>query len=222
MSIGRKGATAKSAGRSGAAGASAPRRRRRAPEEARREALASARALLISGGPDAVTLAAVAGDIGVTHANLIHHFGSAAGLQSALMASMVQDLSDALGAVVGRLRTDVGAPFELVSEVFRAFDEGGAGKLAAWIVLSGDLSHLEPIRAAVQDLVEAIRERLGDKDGHARARISSAVLLIAVSAFGDALIGPPLRDMLGRSDDATRKVVAGLLPYFLVDRPGDA
>ncbi|HBV12006.1 MAG TPA: TetR/AcrR family transcriptional regulator [Brevundimonas sp.] len=75
-----------------------PRRRRRSPEEARREALASARILLLSGGPNAVTLAAVAAEIGVTHANLIHHFGSAAGLQSALMGSMVADLSDALDA----------------------------------------------------------------------------------------------------------------------------
>ncbi|HVK82181.1 MAG TPA: TetR/AcrR family transcriptional regulator [Verrucomicrobiae bacterium] len=195
------------------------RRRRRTPEEAKREALVSARKLLLSGGPDAVTLAAVAGDIGVTHANLIHHFGSAAGLQSALMASMVQDLQDALEAVVGRLRTDRGAPLELVAEVFKAFDNGGAGRLAAWIVLSGDMSHLEPVRAALNGLVEAIRERLGDKDGLARSRISSAVLLIAVSAFGDALIGPPLRDMLDRSDDATQRVVAGLLPYFLVEQP---
>ncbi|HRP09445.1 MAG TPA: TetR/AcrR family transcriptional regulator [Terricaulis sp.] len=198
------------------------RRRRRSPEEAKREALASARGLLIAGGPDAVTLAAVASELGVTHANLIHHFGSAAGLQSALMGSMVNDLADALDAVVGRLRTDRGAPLELVSEVFKAFDEGGAARLAAWIVLSGDLRHLEPIRAAVQGLVEAIRERLGDKDGLARARISAAVLLIAVSAFGDALIGPPLRDMLDRPDDATRKVIAGLLPHFLVEHPGGA
>lgn len=199
-----------------------PRRRRRSPEEAKREALASARRLLIEGGPDAVTLAAVASDLGVTHANLIHHFGSASGLQSALMGSMVQDLAKALDAIVGRLRTDRGAPLELVSEVFRAFDEGGAARLAAWIVLSGDLRHLEPIRAAVQALVEAIRERLGDKDGLARARISAAVLLIAVSAFGDALIGPPLRDMLDRPDDATRRVIAGLLPHFLVEHPGGA
>lgn len=196
------------------------RRRRRAPEEAKAEALASARALLLSGGPDAVTLHAIAKDIGVTHANLIHHFGSAAGLQSALMGMMVQDLAQALDALVGRLRTDRGAPAEIVAEVFKAFDQGGAARLAAWIALSGDLSHLEPIRAAVQSLVVAIGERLGDTDGQARTRISAAVLLIALSAFGDALIGAPLREMLGRPDDATRKVVAGLLPIFLVELPG--
>ena len=192
-----------------------PRRRRRSPDEARREAVEAARALLLSGGPNAVTLSAVAAEIGVTHANLIHHFGSAAGLQSALMGSMVADLNQALDTAVTRLRTDEGAPLELVNAVFDAFAEGGAGRLAAWIALSGDLSHLEPVRAAVGDLVKAIAEKMGD-DGEARERIGSAVLFIALSAFGEALIGPPLRDMLDQPDDAGRKVVAGLLPRFLV------
>jgi AcrR family transcriptional regulator len=195
------------------------RRRRRTPEEAREEALACARARLLAGGPDAVTLKAVADDLGVTHTNLIHHFGSAAGLQSALMGSMVADLSQALDAAIARLRTDEGAPLELVNAVFDAFAEGGAGKLAAWIVLKGDLSHLEPVRDAVTGLVQAIQDKLGDPDGQAQTRISSAVLFIALSAFGEALIGPPLRDMLDQDDDSSRQVIAGLLPHFLLKPP---
>lgn len=191
-----------------------PRRRRRAPDEARREAVDAARALLLSGGPTAVTLSAVAADIGVTHANLIHHFGSAAGLQSALMGSMVADLGQALETAVTRLRTDDGAPMELINAVFDAFAEGGAGRLAAWIALSGDLTHLDPVRDAVNSLVNAIAEKMGD-DGEARERIGSAVLFIALSAFGEALIGPPLRAMLDQPDDAGRKVVASLLPSFI-------
>ena len=196
------------------------RRRRRLPEEARREALVSARALLLSGGPDAMTLSAVAADIGVTHANLIHHFGSAAGLQSALMGSMVADLTHALDEAVARLRTDEGAPLELVNAVFDAFSTGGAGRLAAWIALSGDLSHLEPVRAAVQDLVGAISDKMGVQDAGAREGMGAAVLFIALSAFGEALIGPPLRDMLDQPDDATRRVVASLLPRFLITKSG--
>lgn len=176
--------------------------------------MVSARRLLLSGGPDAMTLAAVAADIGVTHANLIHHFGSAAGLQSALMGSMVEDLNQALTTAVARLRTDDGAPLELVNAVFDAFTEGGAGRLAAWIAMSGDLSHLEPVRDAVQDLVHAISEKMGDSDT-TRERIGSAVLFIALSAFGDSLIGAPLRHMLDQPEDATRTVVANLLPRFV-------
>lgn len=192
-----------------------PRRRRRSPEEARREAVIEARALLLSGGPDAVTLSAVANRIGVTHANLIHHFGSASGLQSALMGSMVQDLAAAIQEAVLRLRTDEGAPLEVVNAVFTAFAEGGAGRLAAWIALSGDLSHLEPVRVAVQDLVNAIEAKIGNSEHLPREAIGSAVLFIALTAFGEALIGAPLRDMLSQNEDASRKTVAQLLPAFL-------
>lgn len=191
------------------------RRRRRTPEEARQEALVCARARLLAGGPDSVTLKAVADDLGMTHANLIHHFGSAEGLQSALMGSMVADLSNALDTAIARLRTDEGAPLELVNAVFDAFAEGGAGKLAAWIVLKGDLSHLEPVRDAVNGLVHAIQEKLGDPYDTSQSRLSSAVLFIALSAFGEALIGGPLRNMLKQDDDASRRVVVALLPYFV-------
>lgn len=193
-----------------------PRRRRRSPEEARREAITEARALLLSGGPDAVTLSAVASRIGVTHANLIHHFGSAAGLQSALMGSMVQDLAAAIQEAVLRLRTDEGAPLEVVNAVFEAFSSGGAGRLAAWIALSGDLSHLEPVRVAVQDLVNAIETKIGNQEHLPRQAIGSAVLFIALTAFGEALIGEPLRDMLDQEPDASRQTVAQLLPAFLL------
>lgn len=191
------------------------RRRRRTPEEARREALASARRLLIAGGPNAVTLKSVGDDIGVTHGNLIHHFGSAADLQAALMGSMVRDLTDALAVAVTNLRSDAGAPRALVDEVFDAFDSGAAGRLAAWIVLSGDLEHLEPVRAAVQALVDAIHQKFAEQGAEGRDRITGAVLFIAICAFGDALIGPSLRDMLGRENDSARRIVSRLLPTFL-------
>jgi AcrR family transcriptional regulator len=193
----------------------APKRRRRAPEEARREALVSARQLLIDSGPTAITLKAVGDEIGVTHANLIHHFGSAAGLQSALMESMVRDLADALDAAVTQLRSDTGAPRALVDAVFDAFDKGGAGRLAAWIALSGDLQHLEPVRAAVHDLVQAICDKFAAEGEQTHNRVTSAVLFIALCAFGDAVIGAPLRDMLDRDEDSARKIVARLLPSFL-------
>ena len=52
-------------------------RKRLSPEDSRAAALEAARDLLLEAGPQAVTLKAVAGRIGRTHANLLHHFGSA-------------------------------------------------------------------------------------------------------------------------------------------------
>ncbi len=192
----------------------AKKRRKRSPEEAREEALTAARELLIESGPTAVTLAAIGKRVGMTHANVIHHFGSAAGLQSALMGSMVRDLTVALGDAVAHVRSDSAAPRALIDIVFDAFDKGGAGRLAAWIALSGDLGHLEPVRQAVTDLVEAIAEKFADEGDSGRKRIQSAVLLIALMAFGDSMIGGPLRGMLGAEDEAGRSITAQVLPSF--------
>ena len=59
-------------------------RKRLSQEESRTVAVEAARTLLIELGPQAVTLKAVASRVGRTHANLLHHFGSASGLQKAL------------------------------------------------------------------------------------------------------------------------------------------
>ena len=192
-----------------------PRRRRRTPDEARREAIASARALLLAGGPTAVTLKAVADDIGVTHVNLIHHFGSAAGLQSALMAAMVRELTDGLTAAVVHLRSAEGAPRALVDKVFDAMDMGGAGRLAAWLALVQDARHLEPVQAAIGDLVLAIHEKFPDEGANKLQRIQRAVLFIALCAFGDAVVGGPLRQLLDQSDEVPRDIVARMLMGFI-------
>jgi AcrR family transcriptional regulator len=189
-------------------------RRRRLPEEAREEALASARKLLLKHGPGGVTLVAVADDIGMTHGNLIHHFGSAAELQAALMGAMLRDLTAAIGTAVAHVRSDSTAPRALIDMVFDAFDSGGAGMLAAWIALSNKHAHLAPVRAAVDDLVRAIDERTAEGGADRPRHIQSAILFITLCAFGDAVIGPRLREMLGREPDSVRRVAARLLPSF--------
>lgn len=190
------------------------RRRKRQGEVAREEGLVAARRLLLERGPAGVTLANVGDAIGMSHANVLYHFGSAADLQSALMGSMIRDLTDALDGAVERIKTDGAAPRVIVDQVFDAFGEGGAGQLASWIALSRDFSHLEPVREAVNSLVVAFRDKFLDEDADPRVR--SAVLMIAVCAFGDAVIGPHLRDMLGQDDDAMRSLAAKLLPMFVI------
>lgn len=192
-----------------------PKRRKRTAEEAKGEILAAARRLLISGGPSAVTLAAVGQSVGMSHANVIHHFGSAAELQSALMGRMVADLQATLTDAVAHIRTDAAMPARLTASVFEAFDEGGAGRLAAWIMLSDKDAELEPVRAALNDLVAGVERASPYADAGSPGRIRKAVLLMALCAMGDALIGRPLRAMLHESDDAARTLVADTLTRML-------
>ncbi|WP_448662615.1 TetR/AcrR family transcriptional regulator [Sphingomonas sp. CJ20] len=190
------------------------KRRKRSAGEARDEGLAAARTLLLAQGPGAVTLANVGRATGMSHSNVIHHFGSASGLQAALMEAMIRDLDGALGDAVGSLGVDAEAPALLVGRVFDAFDHGGAAQLAAWLVLAQEPGHLESLGGAVRDLVDAVRARVTPGEGSDQ-RIRAGVLLIAVCAFGDALIGPPLRRMLGQEDAAMRTLLAQLLPALI-------
>ncbi len=172
----------------------APTTRRSGPV-AREEALEAAGALLRTGGPAAITLKAVGKAMGVSHANLIYHFGSAAGLQGALMDRLVRDLAERISQGLPSVPDAAFDPSRLMAVVFEAFDAGGAAQLAAWLALERETARAESFAGVVRDLADrtaAIRGQ-GDDD---RARARAIVVTAAYMAFADALIGPALRPML--------------------------
>nr|WP_241491778.1 TetR family transcriptional regulator [Sphingomonas endophytica] len=186
--------------------ANATPRRRLSPAASRDAALEAARALLVEDGPQAVTLKAVAGRVGRTHANLLHHFGSADGLQRALIERMtalvVAPIRDA--ARRSRERKD---PAELVDVVFDAFGANGAGALATWMILNGNQDALDPILTAVHDLVEDL-----SRDEHRPdAPIKDETLQLVLAALGDALLGAPMARALGLPRDRARGIAREML-----------
>ncbi len=181
-------------------------RRRLSPEESRDAALEAARALLIEDGPQAVTLKAVAARIGRTHANLLHHFGSAAGLQKALAASMAEAVTAKIGEAVLRARTTDHDLREVVDLTFDAFGREGAGALASWMLLTGNQDALDPILEAIHRLVDRISE--GED---ARAPLREETLQLTLMALGDALLGAPMARALGLPRDKARDLAAAML-----------
>ncbi len=175
--------------------------RRLTPEASRLAALEAARALLLEAGPQAVTLKAVAGRIGRTHANLLHHFGSASGLQRDLAAYMGQSICNKIGGAVIQMRGGVVTPLELADLIFDHFDREGAGALASWMLLSGNEDALDPIIEAIHNLVDEIAE-----DGHADTSLHELTLEMVLMALGDALLGGPLSAALGLPREAGRQI----------------
>ncbi len=184
-----------------------PLRKRLSPAESRDAALEAARDLLVEFGPQAVTLKAVATRIGRTHANLLHHFGSAAGLQKALIETMASRITGRIGEAVLRARAGDQNPQEVVDLTFDAFDEGGAGALASWMILSGNEDALDPILNAIHDLVDQLTA--ADTDGEP---IHDQTLQLVLMALGDALLGGPMAKALGLPRGRARALAArGLL-----------
>lgn len=182
-------------------------RRRLSPEKSRDAALEAARTLLIEDGPQAVTLKAVAGKIGRTHANLLHHFGSAAGLQKALAASIAQGVTAKIGEAVMRARAGDHDPREVVDLTFDAFDKGGAGALASWMILTGNRDALDPILEAIHGLVDELAEGHSDEE----APIREETLQLVLWALGDALLGGPMARALDLPRDKARDMAAAQL-----------
>lgn len=189
--------------------------KRRRGAVAREEALEAARDLLLSGGPAAVTLKAVGERMGVGHANLIHHFGSAAGLQGALMDAMVRDLAQRIEAGLGEGRDGV-EPGRLMSVVFDAFGPGGASQMAAWLALAREQGRAESFAEVVRDLAERLAAMAPD-DPKAAERAKALVVTAAYMAFADGLIGDILTPMLGAPEGLGRDLALKLTATLLAE-----
>jgi AcrR family transcriptional regulator len=190
------------------------RRTRLSPEESRAAAIDAARRLLLERGPQAVTLKAVAAEIGRTHANLLHHFGSAAGLQSALARSIADSVTAGIAAAVERARRGEADARDIVDQTYDAFGREGAGALAAWMILTGDRDALNPILDSLQSLVAQLSV------GHEDHEVAQSTLGVVLGALGDALLGAPIADALGLPRDTARELAAERLRQRLaIDHP---
>lgn len=189
--------------------------KRRRGALAREEALEAARDLLLTGGPAAVTLKAVGERMGVGHANLIHHFGSAAGLQGALMDAMVRDLAQRIEAGLGEGRDGV-EPGRLMSVVFDAFGPGGASQMAAWLALAREQGRAESFAEVVRDLAERLAAMAPD-DPKAAERAKALVVTAAYMAFAEGLIGDILTPMLGAPEGLGRDLALKLTATLLAE-----
>lgn len=196
-------------------------RKRLPPEESRLAALEAARALLIESGPQAVTLKAVAGRIGRTHANLLHHFGSAAGLQKELARHLAESVCATIADAVRASRAGLGSPREVVDLAFDAFDREGAGALASWMILTGNEDALSPIVETIHTLVDEIAPEEAAHGGNPM-RVHEETLALVLMAMGDALIGGALARSLGLPETAARDRAEQMLRSSLseVSQPG--
>lgn len=180
-------------------------RRRLSPEESRSAALEAARELLLTEGPSAVTLKAVAGKIGRTHANLLHHFGSASGLQADLARSIADSVVSSIADAVEKARAGETDARVVVDQTFDAFGREGAGALAAWMILTGNRDALNPILDSIRGLVAQLSV------GHEEQQVAETTLSLCLTALGDALLGPPFAEALCVEQDAARTIAADRL-----------
>ncbi|HEY0312751.1 MAG TPA: TetR family transcriptional regulator [Allosphingosinicella sp.] len=185
-------------------------RARLSPQDSRAAAIEAARALLLESGPQAVTLKAVAARMGRTHANLLHHFGSAAGLQAELARAIGERVTAAIARAVALARQGEADPREIVEGAFDAFDKEGAGQLAAWMIVSGNRDALDPVLQAIHRLVDQLVE------GHEDRPVADTTLWLVLAALGDSLLGAAMAGALGLPREKARELA---LRHLLATHP---
>ncbi|OWQ98049.1 TetR/AcrR family transcriptional regulator [Sphingopyxis witflariensis] len=181
-------------------------KKRLSPEESRAVALEAARLILIEAGPQAVTLKAVAGRVDRTHANLLHHFGSAAGLQKALAAYLAETVCATIGKKMTESPPGERNVREIVDLTFDAFNSGGAGALATWMAATGNDDALDPIVDAIHRLIDGMTP-----DAQEKRLMHEDTLALVLMALGDAQLGGPMAEALDLPRDTSRVLATELI-----------
>lgn len=177
-------------------------RRRVSPEESRAAAVEAARELLKSEGAAAVTLQAVARRVGRTHANLLHHFGSAAGLQRALAEDIAQTVATSIEGAIQQRQAGTATERDVVDAMFEAFRREGAGELIGWVALTRQREALEPVVTTIERIIRTMRV-LGDT-----RPVDRMTLALTLLAIGDSLAGEEVARACGLDRSAIREVAA--------------
>lgn len=181
--------------------------RKRLTHTASREmALEAARDILIEAGPQAVTLKAVSGRIGRTHANLLHHFGSAAGLQKALAGYLTDAVCEKIAAKLDASEPGQRNVRDIVDLTFDAFGRDGAAALTNWMLMTGNEDALDPLVESIHELVDHM-----SPDAHEKRLLHEDTLALVLMALGDAMLGEPMAASLGLPRDTSRVLATELV-----------
>lgn len=203
------------------------RRRRRTAEEAREQILDAAERRLATEGPEGIRLKQIAGDAGLSHSTLLHHFGSRQALVEALVQRTMRGLAHDLRDAIQSRNLLASAPATL-QRVFQTLGDQGHARLLVWRVLGG---WTHPGRALegtlLRQLIEALHQRrvaLHREWGARlppRANTTFTSLLATFAVVGEAVVGQLVlgEDGVGMSSAEFRGSLVELVLERLV---GDA
>lgn len=174
----------------------AQKRKRRTAAQAKALVLDTAARRLQAFGLEGLNIVGVAEEAGISHATLIHHFGSSAGMRQALVERMTERLvRDAVATFANEQGLE-----GLFGELFSVFSTGGHAQLLAWRAIEeGNREQpSESVRALFAGLVDACAERLPGGDVAAARNL---IVLVVSAAIGLGIMGAELAELVGWDDD---------------------
>ena len=172
------------------------KRIRRTPAESKSLILETAAKRLAELGLDGLNISGVAKAAGMSHATVIHHFGSTSAMREALLQQMTNAL---LSDVISALREDVSHD-QILGRLFSMLSQDGHGRLLAWLALDHQDIDVLPAKNNTSELFKSIIQAIpnsSDTQGDAKLQ----VFLVATAAMGLSICGGALSDLIGLSDE---------------------
>lgn len=173
-------------------------------EQVEREILTIAQSILSENGPKAVTLASVAGRLGMTKQSLYHYYSSRQALNRALVANLLEKEIEALLAAVAKQKSDK----KVLGTLIKAFHAHYVDKLGAFRTIYcstqmyapsksnlDEITLREEIHPRTRQLFDVLEQRIA-KAGANRAE-RKRIRQLAFTAWTSAL---GLMAMLGVAD----------------------
>ncbi len=157
---------------------------------------------------------------GVSHPNVLYHFGSVAELQAQLAQRVAVRLASEVASAFEAGISDTMPIEQAVEAVFRVFDDCGYARLLAWLELSRNKPTWEALSeklAVLSAVVVAHPALQGDANASARRRVVPVIELVILAAIGFGLSGRTVSDLFPH--DERRPSVARVLSDLMTTRP---
>lgn len=179
--------------------------------------LEAAEDILTQSGPEGLKLKAVADKAGVSHGNVLHHFGTIEGLQGALMARLSRRLADRVITLANVSTPDQQFIGEGLNNLFDMFADPAISRLAAWLIMRGDADSLANLEHAFDDALTAVKAAHARGVGADRSpqEVEDFFALSIVVAMGTGLFGPITAAYMRADPGRIRAMAAGILLRML-------
>ncbi len=169
---------------------------RRTPEAARAHILAAARRLLIGEGPRSLKLQRVGKAAGMSHASVVHYFGTIDGLTLEMVKDNHRKRREALRAELGQIETKQGRQTR-IEQALANLSDREQGRLTIGLLSLG----LDPFPPAEELGLASIVDLLCDLSGISKEEAQRLVLVSVFTMLGEAMVGVQMRERMGVDDD---------------------
>ncbi len=168
------------------------KRIRRTPEEARSLILEVAARRLGEMGLEGLNISGVAQEAGMSHATVIHHFGSTGAMREELLKKMTTELLvDVMDALQAHESTE-----GVLDRLFSKLSQGGHGRLVAWLLLDQSTGEWSAQSPDTKQMFKSIIDTIAEEAGSERDA-KQQVFLVALAAMGLGIAGDRLAELIG-------------------------